>query len=218
MDANIRLSLIEDELLVRRLLQQSLQAQQGVRLVHSVESVKEASLVIEPGTTDVAIIDVNLADGDGISLGSWLQSRDPNLGVLLLSGRDSMGAFMLAQRSAAKPWSYLSKRSSFALTTLTRAIKAAADGEQVIDPYLIQNSVPRTHSAVSNLSPTQYRVLSLVAQGLSNEAIGETAGIKVRTVENHLLAIYRQLGMLGDGRNRRVMAVLAFLEQTSRQG
>jgi DNA-binding NarL/FixJ family response regulator len=211
-------SLIEDELLMRRMLEQLIVSRPELALTHSVGGFQEAALVISPGSTDVVLVDVNLGDGDGITLASRLQRRDPHLSVLVLSSTDSMGAFMAAQEETPRPWSYLSKRSSFAVTTLVRTISAAAAGRQVIDPSLVDRSRPRADSAVERLSPAQLRVLVRVAKGLSNEAIATELGIAVRSVENHLLAIYRTLDLGGAGRNRRVLATLAFLEQTSRTG
>jgi DNA-binding NarL/FixJ family response regulator len=209
-------SIVEDEALMRGMLEQSLSAQDGLRVVHSVPGVQEARLVITPGSTDVALLDVNLPDGNGVALGLQLQRADPALAVMLLSSEDVMGLFTSVQEQASRPWSYLSKRSSFARDVLVRAVVAAADGQVVLDPYLVQRSTPRDGSAVAELTPAQFQVLRLIAEGLSNQAAGERLGINERSVESHLQAVYQRLGIAGDGRNRRVAAVLAFLEQTGR--
>lgn len=212
----LRVSLVEDELLVRRLLERLVVASGG-RVVHSLGGFAEARLAIGERSTDVVVVDVNLGDGDGIDLAAQLQQRDPHLGILVLSSEDVLGSFMLAQEESTKPWSYLSKRSSFATNTFGRAILAASVGEQVIDPYLIDQSQPRNGSDVGRLTAAQFRVLALIAEGLSNEAIADRLGIAVRSVENHLLAVYRILGVANEGYNRRVLATLAFLQQTSRR-
>lgn len=211
-----RVSIVEDELLLRRMLEQLLTGRDGLRLVHALGTVQESRLAIAPGSTDVLLVDVNLVDGNGIVLATELQRRDPALGVLVLSGEDAMGMFMAAQARAPKAWSYLSKRSSFATTVLLRAVLAAGRGEQVVDPYLVEQSAPRADSNVAKLSPAQLRVLALVAQGLSNDGIAHRLGVSTRSVENHLLAVYRTLEVPSEGRNRRVAATLAFLRQTSR--
>jgi DNA-binding NarL/FixJ family response regulator len=127
-----------------------------------------------------------------------------------------MGLFSSVQDEASRPWSYLSKRSSFAGDVLTRAVLAAARGEVVLDPYLVQRSTPRAGSALADVTPAQLSVLRLVAEGLSNQAVADRLGIAERSVESHLQAIYQRLGITGEGHNRRVAAVLAFLEQTGR--
>ncbi|MCL1899611.1 MAG: response regulator transcription factor, partial [Promicromonosporaceae bacterium] len=185
-------------------------------VVHSVPGVTEANLVFTPGSIDVAVLDVHLPDGNGVSLGVQLQRQDPNLAIMLLSSEDVMGLFTSVQAEVPKPWSYLSKRSAFARDVLTRAIVTTAEGTAVIDPYLVQRSEPRAGSPVASLTPAQFGVLRLVAEGLSNQAAAERLGINTRSVESHLKSIYQKLGIGDDGANRRVAAVLTFIEQTGR--
>ncbi|MFC4245172.1 response regulator [Gryllotalpicola reticulitermitis] len=212
----IRIGLVEDEALLRGMLEQTLSAQEGMQVVHSVPGVAEARLVFTPGSCDVAVLDVNLPDGNGVALGLALQRADARLTVMLLSSEDVMGLFTTVQDQTSRPWSYLSKRSSFSRDVLVRAVAATARGEVVLDPYLVQRSTPRVDTAVADLTPAQFGVLRLIAEGMSNQAAGERLGINERSVESHLKSIYQRLGINGDGQNRRVAAVLAFLEQTGR--
>jgi DNA-binding NarL/FixJ family response regulator len=212
----VRVGIVEDEALLRGMLEDTLSQVEGIEVVHSVPGVTEAKLVLTPGSIDIALLDVNLSDGNGVALGVQLQRFDPNLAIMLLSSEDVMGLFATVQQEAPKPWSYLSKRSTFARDVLVRAVTATADGQVVLDPYLVQRSEPRAGSAISELTPAQFGVLRLVAEGLSNQAAAERLNINTRSVESHLKSIYQRLGIDGDGANRRVAAVLAFLEQTGR--
>ncbi|WP_233571598.1 response regulator transcription factor [Cellulomonas triticagri] len=212
------MSLVEDEALVRSLLGSTLEAEPGIRVVHSVAGAQEAALTIVRGSTDVAVLDVNLEDGNGVSLGLRLQRTSPELAVVLLSSEDVMGLFDSVQEQVTRPWSYLSKRSSFTEHVLVDAVRAAARGEVVIDPYLVARSTPRAGSLLERLTDGQLRVLRLVAEGFSNQSIAERLEVGERTVESHLLAIYRRLGIDDVGTNRRVAAVLAFVAQTGRNG
>jgi len=216
MEQVVRVGIVEDEALMRGMLEQTLSAEPNLRVVHSVPGAAEARLVFTPGSVDVALLDVHLPDGNGVALGVQLQRQDPDLAVMLLSSVDVMGLFTSVQEEAPKPWSYLSKRSSFARDVLVRAVAATAQGQAVLDPYLVQRSQPRAGSAVADLTPAQFGVLRLVAEGLSNQAAAERLGINTRSVESHLKSIYQRLGIDGDGSNRRVAAVLAFIEQTGR--
>jgi DNA-binding NarL/FixJ family response regulator len=211
-----RVGIVEDEALLRGMLEQTLSAEESIRVVHAVPGVTEARLVFTPGSCDVALLDVNLPDGNGVALGVALQRADPRLAVMLLSSEDVMGLFTTVQEQVSRPWNYLSKRSSFARDVLVRAVVATARGQVVLDPYLVQRSTPRAGSAVAELTPAQFGVLRLVAEGLSNQAAGERLGINERSVESHLKSIYQRLGIDGEGHNRRVAAVLAFLDQTGR--
>jgi len=212
----VRVGIVEDEAVVRGMLQETLNSQPGITVVHSVPGVTEASLVFTPGSIDLAILDVHLQDGNGVALGTQLQRNDPNLKIMLLSAVDVLGLFETVQREVPTPWSYLSKRSSFARDVLISAVKATASGGVVIDPYLVQRSEPKAGTAVSQLTNAQFGVLRLVAEGMSNQAVAEKLNINPRSVESHLKSIYQRLGIDGDGSNRRVAAVLTFLEQTGR--
>ena len=214
--ALVRVGIVEDEAMMRSMLEQSLSNAHGIEVALSVATVAEARKALAPGQVDVAVIDVNLADGNGVSLGLQLQRADQHLAVLLLSAEDVMGLFQTAQPEASRPWSYLSKRTSYSSEALAGAVLAAARGDVVIDPYLVDRSQPRAGTTVAELTPSQFNVLRLVAEGLSNQAAAERLGINTRGVESHLKSIYQRLGIDGDGSNRRVAAVLAFLEQTGR--
>lgn len=209
----VRVGIVEDEALMRGLLEQTLSAEPSLSVVHSVPGAAEARLVFTPGSVDVALLDVHLPDGNGVALGVQLQRQDPDLAVMLLSSEDVMRLFTSVQREVSKPWSYLSKRSSFTRDELVHAITASAEGRAVLDPCLVQRCMPRANSAVSELTSAQFRVLRLVAEGLSNQTLAERLGISKRSVEAHLKSVYEHLNIDGSGTNRRVAAVLAFIEQ-----
>ncbi len=211
-----RVGIVEDEALIRGMLEQTLAGHDGLRVVHSVPGVAEARLVMTPGSMDVVLLDVNLPDGNGVSLGVHLQRADPGLAIMLLSSEDVMDLYASVQQDAPRPWSYLSKRSTFARDVLVRAVVATAQGDVVLDPHLVQRSEARDGTAVGQLTEAQLDVLRLVAEGLSNAAVATRLGTSTRSVESHLQAIYRQLGIEDADSNRRVAAVLAFLEQTGR--
>ncbi|GAA1483918.1 response regulator transcription factor [Brachybacterium fresconis] len=212
----LRVSIVEDEALMNAMLARTIDEADGLRVVHELDSAAAARLAIAPGSTDVALLDVNLGDGNGVRLGLELQRADPRIAIMLLSSLDVMGLFLSVQDEVSEPWSYLSKRSSFTRDVLIGAIEATADGETVIDPSLVQRSRPRAGTPVAGLTTAQFDVLRLVAEGLSNEAVAGRLHLSERSVESHLLAIYRRLGVDGEGANRRVRAVLVFLEQTGR--
>nr|WP_276513215.1 LuxR C-terminal-related transcriptional regulator [Cellulomonas hominis] len=63
------------------------------------------------------------------------------------------------------------------------------------------------------MTEARMAVLRLVAQGLSNRSVGRLLGLSPRSVENHLAAVYRALGVTGEDVNPRVAAVLALRER-----
>jgi DNA-binding NarL/FixJ family response regulator len=213
----IRVAIVEDQPLYRSMLVTLLSAEPDIEVVVVASGAAEARKAIRPGVVDVAILDVVLGDGNGLGLGVSLRKAEPELGILLLSNFDVMALLVDLPENEAKAWSYLSKTSSTSPAVLIDAVRQTAAGGNVLDAELVQRSTPRSGSALSTLSPRQYQVMQLVAQGLSNAAIAEKLSLSRRSVENHLNTIYAALN-LGERseKNLRVGAVLQFLEETSR--
>lgn len=213
--------MVEDQPLYRQMLATTLDASPAVHVVGTFDGAGAALAGIGAGAgasaVDVALLDIQLGDGDGLSLGLELRRRDPAIGILLLSATDSLDALLELPRSATSGWSYLSKTSSLSLPTLLRAIAVTAEGRTVLDPELVASRQPRRGSSLARLSPRQYEVLRLLAEGLSNAGIASRLGLAARSVDNHINAIYAALGLASGGvTNPRVGAALRFLEESAR--
>jgi DNA-binding NarL/FixJ family response regulator len=212
----LRVAIVEDESLMRSVLTDILGSDPGIQVVHAVEGFESARASIAPGSIDLVLADVDLGDGNGVALAVQLQRADPRLGVLLLSSHDVMDLVLSVRTRGSRPWSYLSKRSSLDRETLLRAVVATGQGQVVLDPNLVRRSEPTQDSPLASLTDAQLGVLRLVSEGFSNQTVGELLGVSPRSVENHLGAIYRHLGVAASESNPRVTAVLAFLQQSSR--
>ncbi|HEY0187342.1 MAG TPA: response regulator transcription factor [Cellulomonas sp.] len=215
-ERDLRVGIIEDEALMRSVLADILGAEPCITVVHTADGAEQGREVITPGSVDVVVVDVDLGDGNGVALAVQLQKADPRLNVLLLSGHDVMDLVLSVRSQVTRPWSYLSKRTSLNRTTLVRAVVATARGQVVLDPSLMRRSKPVTDTRLAGLTESQMAVLRLVAEGFSNQAAADLLGISSRSVENHLVAIYRQLGVSTGEANPRVSAVLTYLQQSSR--
>jgi DNA-binding NarL/FixJ family response regulator len=213
----IRLGIVEDQPLFRSMLEFTLASVEGIKVVAAVGTVREAEQRLTPGAVDVALLDIDLPDGNGIALGVILRRKQPGLGILLLSAQDSMDLLLDLPPDVRNGWSYLSKTSSTSTATLVAAVRASAAGETTLDSALIDRKKPRAGTAVARLTDRQYAVLRLLAQGRSNAGIGEGLGITEKSVQNHINAIYGTLEIDTDPtRNPRVSAALRLLEETGR--
>jgi len=209
-----RVGIVEDQPLFRSMLEVSLGAEPGLRIVAAVGTVAEATRLLRPGTVDVVVMDIDLPDGNGISLGVTMRRRQPALGILLLSAHDAMDLLLDLPADVAAGWSYLSKTSSISSGMLATAVRASARGETTLDPALLDRMTPRAGTAVARLTDRQYAVLRLLAQGLSNAGIGDRLTITEKSVQNHINAIYSTLGIDADpARNPRVSAALRLIEE-----
>jgi Response regulator containing a CheY-like receiver domain and an HTH DNA-binding domain len=215
----IRVAIVEDQPLFRSMLEVALGTEDSLRVVASCGTVQEANRDLLTERVDVAVIDIDLPDGNGIALGVTMRRRLPGLGILLLSAHDAMDLLLDLPPDVASGWSYLSKTSSTDSHTLVRAIKVAAAGGTTLDPALLNRMKPRAGTSVERLTDRQYKVLQLLAQGLSNAGIAEALGITEKSVQNHINALYANLGIDSDpSRNPRVTAALRLLEETGPAG
>jgi DNA-binding NarL/FixJ family response regulator len=110
---------------------------------------------------------------------------------------------------------YLLKDRVFNDESFAAAIRTVAAGGTVLDPEVVQkllNKHSRT-KPISRLTPRELQVLALMAEGRSNAAIAQRLYITEKAVSKHATGIFTKLDLaLSDDDNRRVLAVLAYLE------
>lgn len=211
----IKVAIVEDHDLYRELLTTSLRGIEGITIVGSFSGAAAAKSELKPGSVDVAILDIELGDGNGVALGVTLRRADPHLGIVLLSARNMVELLLGLPEDIRSGWSYLSKTSVTSLETLVNTIRVTNEGETVIDPTLVARSSARRGTPVSTLTNRQFEILRMVARGMANQTIADELGIANNSVVNHLSAIYASLN-IAEGQNARVSAVLEFLTDTSR--
>lgn len=215
--APIRVGVIEDQPLLNGMLADLITHTDGLEFVGSAHTIAQARAQFPGWSADVLTMDIELPDGNGISLGVSLRRRHPHLGIVLLSAYDLMDMLLDMPDDVRGGWSYLSKNSALTASTLESAIIASARGETVLDSRLVDLALPRAGSALESLTDRQYKVLQLLAQGLSNAGISQRLGIADKSVQNHLTAIYAALNIDPSGdTNARVKATLVLLEESHR--
>jgi DNA-binding NarL/FixJ family response regulator len=155
-----------------------------------------------------------------------LKSTHPEIGVLLLSqyaeveyavdltesGADGVGYLLKDRRS-----SLVARRSS--LVELRDAVTRIVAGGTVIDEQIVRELISRRRDPLSSLTPREIEVLSLMAEGTTNQGIADMLHLVVGSVEKHSTSIFSKLGLDSDGvSHRRVLAVLAWLQRVPANG
>ncbi|MFF1530065.1 LuxR C-terminal-related transcriptional regulator [Cellulomonas sp. NPDC058312] len=199
----VRVALVLGDGLTGTAVAAALDSDPRLAVVHVGTGCTRAVVAVRPGAADVLVVEpTDLVDGTGVALAVRLQQRDPGLAVLLLGGDDVAVLARDAGAGAPRPWTSLARRSCPDPATLAQAVVATARGDAV-------RGAGALRAGPAGATPARVAVLRLVAQGLSNRAVARLLGLSPRSVENHLAATYRTLGIVGEDVNPRVTAVLA---------
>ncbi|MFE6619438.1 LuxR C-terminal-related transcriptional regulator [Streptomyces sp. NPDC008086] len=214
----MRIALAEDHFLLRDGLVRLLGAH-GHEVVAAVDNGTELLDALVGERPDVAVVDVRLPPtftDEGLRAALAARKRLPDLPVLLLSQyvEPLYARELLADGGRAV--GYLLKDRVTNGTQFLDSIRRVAEGGTVMDPEVVAGLLTRKErdEAVGTLSAREREVLEWVAQGRSNAGIAQGLFITEKAVAKHIGNIFTKLGLLPtDGDNRRVLAVLAYLDQ-----
>jgi DNA-binding NarL/FixJ family response regulator len=212
----MRVVLADDSILLREGVARLL-AEAGFDVVGQAADADELLEQVAVHQPDVAIVDIRMppdTDG-GLRAAREIRARHPDIGVLVLSqyARPSY-AFELLSDNAERV-GYLLKDRVGDLSEIADAVRRVGQGGSVLDPVVVSQLVGRRREgpdALEDLSEREREVLSLMAEGRSNQAIAERLFITERTVEKHVKSIFAKLRLPTSAEDhRRVLAVLAYL-------
>ncbi|RLU90414.1 DNA-binding response regulator [Streptomyces griseocarneus] len=214
----MRIVLAEDHFLLRDGLIRLLGAF-GHEVVAAVDNGPDLCAALLERRPDIAVVDVRLpptfAD-EGLRAALAARREVPGLPVLLLSQYvEPLYARELLADGAGSVGYVLKDRVSNGAEFLS-TIQCVADGGTVMDPEVVAKLMHRRSrdEGVAALTSREREVLECLAQGRSNAGIAEALFITEKAVAKHIGNIFPKLGLLpDDADNRRVLAVLAYLER-----
>lgn len=193
----LRIFLLDDHELVRIGVRAVIDAEADLEVVGEAATSEEALARIPPARPHVAVVDLQLGDGDGIAVCRELRARHPEVRCLVLSAfsdqRDVVGAVM-----AGAAGYVLKQRAS---RELVDAIRTVAGGGTVLDPSVAEGLLDRLRSGSSpdpllgRLSDQERRVLVFIAEGRTNRQIAEELFLAEKTVRNYVSNLLAKLGM-----------------------
>lgn len=207
MPVNQKLLLVEDNLFMRTLISEVLEAE-GFDLAIA-ETASEAIKLATSFDPDAAILDVELGSGpNGFDVARILRETSPEIGIVFLTNIPEPKTIGVDNRAVPKDAAYLVKDSVADVNLLVKAIGASLRGR--IAPELRQD---RTQHNLSNLSRSQLDLLHMAALGLSNTEIAQRRGTTIRAVENLFKRAIEAAGIeVGPGEHGRVLAVRKYIE------
>ncbi|HEY7486488.1 MAG TPA: response regulator transcription factor [Streptosporangiaceae bacterium] len=214
----MRVVLAEDLFLLRDGLVRLLEAY-DFEIAAAVDNGPELERALIERKPEVAVVDVRLPPSftdEGLQAALRARREVPGLPVLVLSQHVEQlyARELLADGSGGV--GYLLKDRVFDADQFVDAVRRVAAGGTAMDPQVISQLLARTARAepLGRLSPREREVLELMAEGRSNVAIAQRLVVTERAVAKHTSNIFAKLDLPpSDDDNRRVLAVLAYLDR-----
>ena len=206
--APIRVFLLDDHEVVRRGLRDLLEIEGEFEVVGEASTAAEALARVPAVKPRVAVLDVRLPDGNGVTVCRELRSRMPELACLMLTSFSDDEALFDAILAGAS--GYLLKQVGG--TDLVGAVRTVASGGSLLDPKLTASVMDRLRAGTPKdplavLTAQERRILDLIGDGLTNRQIGERMFLAEKTVKNYVSSLLAKLGI-----ERRVQAAVLVSE------
>lgn len=213
----MRVVIAEDMALLRQGLAMLLTSA-GFSVLGEAGDADELLALVARTVPDAALIDIKMPPthtDEGLRAAATIQERYPETAVLLLSSYlEARYAEALLTRHPAR-CGYLLKDRVYDAAALGDALRRVVAGDCVIDPEIIGQLLRRgrERNPLDALTDREREILSLMAQGHSNDSIRAKLFISRRTVESHVASVFAKLGIPeSPDSSRRVLAVLTYLQ------
>jgi two-component system, NarL family, response regulator DevR len=195
--ATIRVFLLDDHEIVRRGVRDLLEAEPGITVIGEAGTAAAALARVPALKPDVAVLDIRLPDGDGVTVCRDLRSKMPQLACLMLTSYSDDEALVDAIMAGAAGYVLKQIRG----TDLVGAIRTIASGQSLLDPQAAATVMRRIRDQAAASDPLaaltdqERRILALIGEGLTNRQIGDRLFLAEKTVKNYVSALFAKLGM-----------------------
>jgi DNA-binding NarL/FixJ family response regulator len=212
----VRVAIAEDSVLLREGVARLL-GEAGLEVVAQCDNADDLLVEVRNDRLDVAIVDIRLPpthNDEGLRAALEIRADHPAVGVLVLSQYVELGLAMKLLANSAEGVGYLLKDRIGDLDEFVGAVERVAAGGSALDPIIVSTllSRQRNEDPLAELTPREREVLTLMAEGRSNQGIADKLVITLRAVEKYVSTIFGKLGLPSTGSDsRRVLAVLLYL-------
>jgi DNA-binding NarL/FixJ family response regulator len=190
----IKVLICDDHPVFQEGLCRLLREQDDMEVVAQASNGKEAIALAGKSSPDVLILDISLPDMNGIEVAEQIKASRPDIAILILSAYD-YSQYVLASIRAGVA-GYLLKNTP--LAQIAGSVRLLHDGQTVFNlkatnKFLHRAPLGSDKTGFKDLCPREIEVLKLAAKGLSNKKIAGELAISNRTVQTHLVNIFRKL-------------------------
>ena len=202
MTEQIRIVMADDHPIVRQGLRQMIETDKNLSIVAEAGDGQTALELIEKHQPDVTVLDIDMPKMDGFAVVRELQKRRINVEIVFLTMHSEEEIFQAAMDLGVK--GYVLKDS--AVTDIVSSIKSVAAQRPFLSPSLSalllnrrrrNEEFEKEQPGLHLLTPTEKRILKLIAEDKTSKQIGEELFISYRTVETHRANISRKLDLRG---------------------
>jgi two-component system, NarL family, response regulator DevR len=197
----VRVFLLEDHEVTRQGLRMVLSAEPDIDVVGDAGSVASALVRLPAVRPDVAILDVRLPDGDGISACRDIRSMMPDTACLMFTAYEDDQALLGALMAGAS--GFVLKGA--AVRDVVEAVRVVATGKSILDTNATQRVMTRLRGGAAgggagsdrleSLTAQEKRVLDLIGEGLTNRQIAERMFLAEKTAKNYVSSLLTKLGL-----------------------
>jgi len=212
----MRVMIADDAVLFREGLTKVLQAA-GIQVAAQVGDAEQLLDRVSADPPAAVVADIRMPpthSREGLDAARRIRAEHPEVGVLVLSQYVEPHHAMQLLEDGTSGVGYLLKDRVADVGEVVDAVRRVAVGGSVIDPEVVTQLVSRRRARdpIQELTERERQVLALMAEGRSNQAIGERLFLSPKTVEAHVHSIFTRLDLhAAPDDHRRVLAVLAFL-------
>ena len=193
-EAPIRVFLVDDHEMVRQGLRIHFAREPDIEVVGEAATAARALERVPVIRPDVAVLDVHLPDGDGVSVCRAIRSAAPRVACLMLTGSEEDQAVVGAIMAGAAGYV---RKDNFA-ETLVDAVRTVAAGGSALDGHAAGVAMGLLRERVApGLTPEDQRLLELIGNGLTDRQIAARLSLPEKTVKAEVRAVCGMLGLPG---------------------
>jgi two-component system response regulator DevR len=210
----IRVFILDDHEIVRKGVADLVNADPELVVVAEEGSAAAALAAVERSKPHVAVLDVRLADGNGIEVCRDIRSAHPEVACLILTSFADDHALVDASFAGASGYVLKQIRGN----DLIESIRKVAKGAALLDSATVRMAMSRLKNsdegAVDTLTPQEHKIFDLIGEGYSNRQIADELFLAEKTVKNYVSNLLSKLGM---SRRTEAAAFAARLDERSRR-
>ncbi len=210
----IRVFLLDDHEVVRRGVADLVETEPDMTVVGEASSSAETLSEVKRCQPDVAVLDVRLGDGNGITVCRESRSAHPDVACLILTSFDDDRAIVDAAMAGAAGFVLKQIRSN----DLIESIRRVASGAQLLDSAATRMAMERLKASeggvLDTLTEQERRVFDLIGEGYSNRQIADELFLAEKTIKNYVSNMFAKLGIV---RRTEAAALAARLEERNRR-